>query len=238
MQTILGDLESLFIRIAFALVVSLFCFEPAALAQGGKIITIDVPLQEWQKRRAERLQILRPSSFDDAHMKKLDALLTDFEAHPMAQTPLENMDTLGYFYAQREELQKELPLIVVNATLGWYDALRFGSASGQAEISNNEGFFKRVFVMAGQQKIDEYLAFAKEHPDQTRAAIEQGLAFAEKFRDSDVYDRKWPTAYGLERMICAQGGPCSPPLSKPESEWPALWEQTKQLVAKYYSGRQ
>ena len=52
-----------------------------------------------------------------------------------------------------------LSLIVMNASLGWYDALSFGP--GRAEIVNNEGFFKRAFVLAGKQKVDDFLSFER-----------------------------------------------------------------------------
>ena len=149
---------------------------------------------------------------------------------------MENMDVLGYAHAPKQGIDNVLTLIVMNATLGWYDALRFGSESGRAEISNNEGFFKRALVLAGKQRIDEFLASAKAHPDETKSAIEQGVILAEKFKNSDDYDHRWPTAYGLERIICAQGGSCTPPPAKPASDWPALWEEAKKVVAKYYSG--
>jgi hypothetical protein len=49
----------------------------------------------------------------------------------------------------------------MNASLGWYDALRFGSESGRAEIVNNEGFFKRTLILAGKQKVDDFLSFGR-----------------------------------------------------------------------------
>ena len=47
----------------------------------------------------------------------------------------------------------------MNASLGWYDALSFGS--GRAEIVNNEGFFKRTLVLAGKQKVYDFLSFGR-----------------------------------------------------------------------------
>ena len=218
---------------ALALVVATFCDAPAASAQIGTTVTIAVQPQPWQKRRSEQLAILKPSSPDQIQSKKLDELMKDFEAHPTARTPMENMDILGYAYGSKG-IDKVLSLVVMNAALGWYDALRFGSESARAEITSNEGFFKRPLVLAGKQKIDEFLAFAKAHPDELKAAIEQGISLAEKAKNSDDYDHKWPTAYGLERIICAQGGSCASLPSKPESEWPALWDQTIKSVTKYY----
>jgi hypothetical protein len=201
----------------------------------GTTRTIEVPQQPWQKRRLEQLTILKPSSSDQIQQQRLDQLLKDFDARPMSRTPMENMDVLGYAHTPKQGIDKILTVIVMNATLGWYDALRFGSESGRAEIKNNEGFFKRALVLAGKQRIDEFLARAKAHPDETKSAVEQGVTLAEKFRNSDDYDRKWPSAYGLEKIICAQGGSCAPPPAKPASDWPALWEEAKKVVTKYYS---
>jgi hypothetical protein len=47
----------------------------------------------------------------------------------------------------------------MNASPGWYDALSFGS--GRAEIVNNEGFFKRALVLAGKQKVDDFVSFER-----------------------------------------------------------------------------
>jgi hypothetical protein len=122
----------------------------------------------------------------------------------------------------------------MNATLGWYDALRFASLSGQAEIVNNEALFKRVFLISGKQRTNEFLEFAKAHPGDIQAAVDQGLALADKHRDAGGYDRKWPTAFGLERIICAQGGDCASPPEAPPSQWAALWDQAKLRVRSYY----
>jgi hypothetical protein len=190
--------------------------------------------QAWQIRRSERLKLINAALAPNAAKSQaFDQLLTNFERHQVAQTPLENMD-LGLFYGQREGLAKALPVIVMNATLGWYDALRFASPSGQTEIATNATFFKHAFVLAGKARTDEYLEFAKSHPAEIQAAIDQGLVFAEQFRNSEAYDRRWPTAYGLERKICALGGACAAPAAAPQSQWNALWDQAKLRVKTYY----
>jgi hypothetical protein len=164
-------------------------------------------------------------------------MLTNFEKHPLAQTPIENMDLIGLFYAPKDGIARTLPLIVMNATLGWYDSLRYGSPSGQAEIVNNEMFFKRAFVLAGKERLNEYLEFAKSHRDEIRTDIDQGLALAERFKNSDEYDHKWPAAYGLERSICTLGGECPPPVEAQQNQWNALWDQAKLRVETYYKIR-
>jgi hypothetical protein len=108
------------------------------LAQGAPTVQRPIKLEAWQNRRLERLKIIKDALAPNAAKPQaFDQLLTNFEARPVAQTPLENMDLLGLFYARSEGIAKALPVIVMNATLGWYDALRFGSPSGQAEIVNN-----------------------------------------------------------------------------------------------------
>jgi hypothetical protein len=208
----------------------------AAMAQAAPAaVQRPIERQAWQTRRLERLKLINAALAPNAAKSQaFDQLLTDFERHQVAQTPLENMDLLGLFYGQREGLAKALPVIVMNATLGWYDALRFASPSGQAEIVSNAAFFKHAFVLAGKARTDEYLEFAKSHPAEIQAAIDQGLVFAEQFRNSEAYDRRWPTAYGLERKICALGGACAPPAAAPQSQWNALWDQAKLRVKTYY----
>jgi len=51
-----------------------------------------------------------------------------------------------------------------------------------------------------------------------KALVEQGIGFAEKFRNTRNYDGQWPTAFGLGRMIEAMGG-SSEQKFLPESEW-------------------
>jgi hypothetical protein len=206
------------------------------LAQGAPApVQHSIKREAWQNRRLERLKLIKDALAPNvANSQAFDQMLTNFEAHPVAQTPIENMDLLGLFYARREGIAKALPVIVMNATLGWYDALRFGSPSGQIEIVNKAMLFKHVFVLAGKERINEYMEFAKSHPAEIQAAIDQGLVFAEKFKNSGDYDRRWPTAYGLERMICALGEACPPAVEAPQSQWNALWDQAKLRVKTYY----
>jgi hypothetical protein len=77
----------------------------------------------------------------------------------------------------------------------------------------------------------------KSHPDDIQDEIDQGLAFAETFKNLEEYDHKWPTAYGLERSICALGGACPPPVEAPQNQWNALWDQAKLRIKTYYKVR-
>jgi hypothetical protein len=122
----------------------------------------------------------------------------------------------------------------MNATLGWHDALRFGSPSGQAEIVSNAIFFKHAFVLAGKQRTNDTWNLQNRIRRRFKQRSTQGLVFAEKFRNSEDYDRRWPTGYGLERMTCALGGTCAPPVAAPQSQWNALWDRAKLRVKTYY----
>jgi hypothetical protein len=234
MPTVRSSKLKLFV-VAVAISVGLF-FGAGALAQDAPISgQPSTKLEAWQNRRSERLKLLKDAQIPNAeHSAALDQMLTNFEKHPLAQTPVENLELIGLFYARREGIAKALSLIVMNATLGWYDVLRYGSPSGQAEIVNNEMFFKRAFVLAGKARVDEYLGFAKSHPDEIQAEIVHGLALAEKFKDSNEYDRKWPTAYGLERSICALGGACTDHAEAAQAQWNNLWDQAKTRIEAYY----
>jgi hypothetical protein len=194
-----------------------------------------LPRQPWQERRAGYWKTLKGVNAHDADAAKdFDAILTQFEKQPFARTPMENMDILGSFYAPRGEIEKTLMIVSANAALGWYDALRFGSESGRAEIMNNEKFFARAFLLSGATTTGKFKDFLKDHPDLAKESVQQGLVFAERERKNPHYDAHWPTAYGLERVVCAQGGPCNPPKEMPADLWDKAWEDARRQVTSYY----
>jgi hypothetical protein len=164
----------------------------------------------------------------------LDALLTDYEKHPLARTPLENLDLIGSFYVPKEGPEECLIVVAMNCTLGWYDALRFGSESGRAEIVDNEHFFNRAFVLSGDGPRQKMAELVKDHPDRVKTLVETGLRYAEKFRNTDSYDRHWPTVYGMGPVIAALGGHPDPPTAVPASGWDKAWEDAKDRVRAYY----
>ena len=88
--------------------------------------------------------------------------------------------------------------------------------------------------MSGKDTLTKAIQFLKDNPDQAAKDVALGLQFADKFKDTANYDHHWPTAYGLERIICAQGGSCDPPAELPRAQWDALWEKVKEEVAAYY----
>jgi hypothetical protein len=204
-------------------------------APGGAQTAPALQQQPWQERRAGFWKTVHGvNAHDAAAAKDFDAVLTQFETQPFARTPMENMDILGVFYAQKDEVEKTLMIVSANAALGWYDALRFGSESGRAEIMNNEKFFARAFLLSGVTTTDKFKEFLKASPDLASKSVSQGLAFAERERKSPHYDVSWPTAYGLERVVCAQGGSCIPPREMSADQWDNAWEDAKKNVISYY----
>ena len=203
--------------------------------QAKKTETVNPDMQAWQKRRLQFLKTVQEVRKGNASAQKaLNATLTEFETHPFSRTPMENMDILGVFYLPKDGVEKTLPVIAATAVLGMYDALRFGSKSGQEEILRNEGFLKRPFLIAGNgvgKKADEFL---QKNPERVSALVEQGIKLAESLRDDPRYDHHWPSAYGLERIICAEGGSCTPPSGLPKNQWSRAWDEARKLVIAYY----
>lgn len=209
---------------------------PAVMSFVTAAHAADYAPQAWQIRRAEFGKIVQGINQGDASaVKKFDDVLTEFDTSPqMSRTPLENMEILGLYYVPREGVEKTLPVIVKTALLGWYDALRFASASGKAEIS--QGLFMLPIAMGGPEARAKAAKFFAEQPARTEQMVSQGVAFAARNRGKVGYDQHWPTAFGLERMICAEGGACDtiPPL--PESQWDAAWAEAEKRVRAYYRG--
>lgn len=208
---------------------------PNASATFTQANPVRVDLQPWQQRRIEFIKTIQGvRKGDPVARKDFDRILTEFETHAFSRTPLENMELLGVFYVPKDGIEKSLSVVIANAVLGWYDALRYASASGRAEIINNEGFFKKAFVLAGPDTTNEAIQFLKNNPDKVAKSLAQGFLFADKFRETSSYDHHWPSAYGLERVICATGGSCKAPSAMPEDQWDKAWEEAKRRVAAYY----
>jgi hypothetical protein len=191
--------------------------------------------QPWEMRRVQFAKTIQGVRAGDSQAKKdFDNVLTEFDTKPLARTPIENMEILGNYYLPREGVEKVLPVVAMNAMLGWYDALRFASESGRTEIS--QSLFKMAFVVAGPDASSKAVKFFNDQPDLTQKIVEQGIAMANAQRRVVPYDQHWPTAFGLERTICGQGGTCEPVKPLPEDQWDAAWEQAKQRVLAYYHG--
>ena len=201
----------------------------------GQVVTVPVQMQPWQVRRAayrELAQRLRQGDFSAS--KDYDAVLTEFDTGVLARTPVENLEILGDFYIPKEGVDPALAIVVQDLVLGWYDALRFASESGRVEIVNNEGFFKKAFAQGGPDVTNKAVKFVQGNPDRVHALVAQGISYAEKYRETNNYDRHWPTAYGIERLLCAQGGPCTQPTELPKEQWDRAWEEAKHRVSSYF----
>ncbi len=194
---------------------------------------LQVELQPWQQRRSETMKTVQAFIDGDPNAEKgFDALLTEFETRPFSRTPLENMEILSAFYVPRDGFEKCMPVVILNSVLGWYDALRFASASGRAEIIHNEGFFKMAFTLGGTDS--EAVNFLRNNPDKIAKSLEQGFLFAEKYRETSDYDRHWPSSYGLEGIISALDGSCQEIPALPKDQWDNAWEEAKQRTSAYY----
>jgi len=211
---------------------------PADAGKAGAeptVVTVKVEPRAWQARRGEFARIVNNLGGKDAQvLKDFEAVLTEFEQKPFSRTPMENMEILGVFYVPREGIEPTLSLIAANAALGWYDALRYGSESGRAEILHNEGFFKLPMVLAGDEFIQMAVKFFVEQPEKTAQLVQKGIAIADALKDDPRYDHQWPSAYGLERTLCALGAECTPPSAVPKAQWGEAWEETKARVVRYY----
>jgi hypothetical protein len=233
--------------IIFALSI-LSCFLqvfPTASAQDNKVVVIQSPKDAWELRHAETTKILRtindPKSTKDQldkAIRELDARLTEAEQGRL--TPIETMELLGVFYVPKELQNKEpnyallFRLIATQATLGWYDALRYTDESGRAEIVNNVSFFRLAFG-SNAQKLTQYM---KDHPEQIASAVKTGIQDAHNAINAKRinYDTQWPGAYGMTRMMCAMSNAkvCDHPPPRPTSEWPALLDQADKRVSASY----
>lgn len=231
-----------------ALLPLLLSVGPVALAQQapahiGKTVVVEAPQDAWQKRRQQTLDWIRDYQNDklgkaqrEAAYRQIDQVLTAFDKNPFGITPMEAMDLLQLYYIPSEDnvLEDQLLMVSTIATLGWYDALRFADESGRAEIVNNEQFFKRAIF----QRKDEFIRLLTEQPDKAAAAVGKGIATARAIVRSKAitYDTQWPTSYGLLRMQCGLQGTktCASPRAKPETDWPAAWDEAAARVTRYY----
>jgi len=172
---------------------------------------------------------------DPAAATALDKVLTDYESAAFRYTPLESLEIIGFYYLPREGMEKAFQVIAAEQVLGWYDVLRYASESGRAEIVNNEGFFKLPVVIGGPRVGAQAAKYFDEHPAQARETLARAFAVADKWRETQNYDRHWPAYYGLERLMCLKDhSTCKPAAELDRVKWDAAWIEAKQRVAAYY----
>lgn len=226
-------------------------FSPLANAQDTPSISVpkngtavlQVEPMPWQVRRQEVLKLVdtinASQGKDQAALAKFESVLNGFERDTVSITPMEAMDLLHVFYVPQDQglhLDTSLTMVASMATLGWYDALRFGDESGRAEIVNNERFFMRPFSGGGEEGVKQMADFLHNHPKAAADAVQMGVQLARKLRGRVHYDETWPAAYGLLRMQCALEGrkPCPKPTTLPKEKWDAAFEQAVARVEHYY----
>ena len=211
----------------------------------GKTIELQAPQDTWQVRRAETHSLIQVLADENASQAQRDTAKRDFDARLTAcergkLTPMETMDLLQVFYVP-QELQSKSPSldlilekVAMQATLGWYDALRFADDSGRSEILDNEAFFTRAFG----DDTREVARFMKDQPERSAAAVKAGIQDARNHIEAGTlgYDAHWPASYGMLRVQCAmqRSKTCTLPAPQPAGVWPALLEQAGQRVSAFY----
>lgn len=218
---------------------------PSVVQAQDKIIHVQTPADAWQVRRSRTralIDVIRDPSASQAEQTRaehdFDARLTD--ADNGKTTPIETLELFRDFYIPRElekkppNLYTSLQIVATQATLGWYDALRFADDSGRAEIVTNGNFFALAFG----PNIQKFAQFMKDHPEQAAAAVKAGVQYAhKKIKDNDIYyDVQWPASYGMLRMQCflQNAKACEKPKPRAASEWPSLLDQAAERVSAFY----
>jgi len=219
---------------------------PVAHAQDNKVTVIQFPKDGWELRREETAAIIKTINDPKSTKDQLDKAIREFDARlteseQIRLTPIETMELLGVFYVPKELKNKNpdyatlLKVITTQATLGWYDALRYTDESGREEIANHASFFSLAFGANRQY----FLQYMKDYPEQTAAAVKAGIQNARNMIKAkhNNYDEQWPSAYGMARMKCvvANAKVCEHPTPRPISEWPALLDQADKKVSAFYS---
>lgn len=205
----------------------------------GKTIVVDVKKQDWQIRRVEYINALKQYSKnpnDKNALNTIDKALTNYEKQPWSITPMEAMDLLQTFYVPREGI-KTMSMIVAEAILGYRDTLQWASKSGKSEIIWNEQFLIRALTNGGknQNTMNEWLKFVEQNEEEAKKIVDSGVKFAKLINSAkDGYDRRWPTAYGLERMINSmENKPDKARTSPNMSDEQALEEAIAKIYAYY-----
>lgn len=174
-------MKRIIVNLVLGALVSTLVMPLCAHAQ-TKIVRVQTAKDAWQIRMAQTQVIIRTISDPNATQAQHTEAMDEFDARLTASekgklTPIETMQLLGIFYVPRELEHKPPPIetllkvIATQATLGWYDALRFADASGRAEIVDNQAFF----TLALGQSAPVFIQFMKDHPDQAEAAVNAGI---------------------------------------------------------------
>jgi hypothetical protein len=193
----------------------------------------------WLERRDQTFKAIEAANQQDkAGLATLKKRLLEFEKDFTSITPMEAMDLQQVYYLPNtSNLTETLTQIAAIATLGWYDALRFGSASGRAEIIHNEGFFKKAFLAREGQATKALLALLEHRSTEAGQAVEKGVLLAQSVKDKVRYDTRWPLGYGLEGKQCAlqsDNAACTLPTGLSPDLWSGAWDDAVSTVRRYY----
>lgn len=238
-------------RVAVASILAMFVFPVSAQvgnspsgvngresAQGAELSH-----QAWRQRRNDffgaALALQKSQGADQRAATIVSGVVAKFERDPLAFTPLEAMDIIGFVYMPRDsksDLLRLLAMVAKYATLGWYDALRFGDDSSRSEIGQNEGFFKRAFLVGNTDAAPRLAGLMGSEPAAVAAAVAKGIAEADSSRGKVTYNVRWPTVYGLGPLVCAtsDGKDCPAPKEVSKDMWDAAFSMAAERVATYY----
>ncbi|MFT7771919.1 hypothetical protein [Roseateles sp.] len=189
--------------------------------------------QEWQLRRQRFLQTIKLLQANDALARReFERQVRAFEQRPFSLTPLEAMDYIGAVFVPQAGVEKLLPLVAAQAALGLYDAARFGSTLGEAQLVDIESFLRLPLTWTGPEQTERSRAFLRDHPERAAQLVQDGLKLANGERIGTDYDVRWVRALGRCAPEIAAG--CPQPRDLPVSEWDDAWDKVKQRVAAYY----
>ncbi|HEX3728581.1 MAG TPA: hypothetical protein VHV47_02165 [Opitutaceae bacterium] len=180
----------------------------------------------WQQRRDQFFAAVRGVESNDPQQSQVfGAILGDFQDHPLNRTPMENMDILGVFFIPREGAEKWMTAVVMNAILGWYDALRFGTDAGRKVIVEDDRFFIRAFALGGTDSFKKSMDYIRGNPDKVSAAVDDAVNLATQSRDKAAYDQHWPADFA---------GAGGKGFTLPVERWNEAWEAAVERARAYY----
>lgn len=192
--------------------------------------------QAWEERRSAYFKTVESLRQGDALARKdFERIVRRFESQPFSLTPLEAMDLLGSVFVPQAGLEKMLPLVAAQAALGLYDARRFATSVGQAELLLGEFFLKRPLVLAGPEQAASARKFLQEQPQRAAALVRYGLQLAEAERLAPTYDSQWVTALGRISEPCPADAQCPKHEPPKLQEWSRIWEEVREQVTTYYT---
>ena len=201
---------------------------------------IDLKPQAWQVRRQEfalSANTLRQNPNDDKARQTVDQTVAAFNKNPISYTPMEAMEILGAIHLHKDGILKAMPLIVMEAVFGWYDALQWGSETGQKEIEKNERLFTRALQIGGGNKaVNDWADLLEKNPQTAIRIVDEGIARATRLhaKDKTAYDHKWPSAYSLERTLAAMASKPEPTVNKPNMPSAQAWKEAVEKVRDFY----